>query len=111
MSMEVPGSQTCSTWKLAEREHILVRRLLRSAADMSGKLSPRQQAVMEGALNLALRLGLPAEKLLEQLLHEEGGAELYQAYHRAVSLSLTHYCTPFISMAKRCLCLALPHTL
>ena len=39
---------------------------------------------MEGALNLALRLGLPANKLLDQLLHTEGGASLYQAYRRAV---------------------------
>ncbi len=59
-------------------------RLLSAASAMSGKLSPRQQAVMEGALNLAVRLGLPAEKLLQQLLHSEGGAQLYQAYHRAV---------------------------
>ena len=51
---------------------------------MAGKLSPRQQVVMEGALNLAVRLGLPAEKLLQQLLHTKGGAQLYQAYHRAV---------------------------
>ena len=39
---------------------------------------------MEGALNLALRLGLPANTLLDQLLHKEGGASLYQAYRRAV---------------------------
>ena len=45
---------------------------------------------MEGALNLAVRLGLPAEKLLQQLLHTEGGAQLYQAYHRAVC-SLLRY--------------------
>jgi len=51
---------------------------------MSGMLSPRQQAVMEGALNLAVRLGLSSEKLLRQLLHAEGGAQLYQAYRRAV---------------------------
>ena len=59
-------------------------RLLKAASDMSGKLSPRQQAVMEGALNLALRLGLATEKLLQQLLHADDGAQLYQAYRRAV---------------------------
>ena len=64
-------------------------RLLKAASDMSGKLSPRQQAVMEGALNLALRLGLATEKLLQQLLHADGGAQLYQAYRRAVCILLT----------------------
>lgn len=64
-------------------------RLLKAASDMSGKLSPRQQAVMEGALNLALRLGLATEKLLQQLLHADGGAQLYQAYRRTVSILLT----------------------
>lgn len=63
-------------------------RLLSAASAMSGKLSPREQTVMEGALNLAVRLGLPAEKLLRQLLHTEGGAQLYQAYHRAVCSEL-----------------------
>ena len=69
-------------------------RLLKAASDMSGKLSPRQQAVMEGALNLALRLGLDTEKLLQQLLHADGGAQLYQAYRRAVCIILTqpHTC-------------------
>ena len=43
---------------------------------------------MEGALNLALRLGLPAESLLQQLLRQEDGAHMYQAYRRAVRNSL-----------------------
>ena len=64
------------------------------AASMCGKMSPRQQVVMEGALNLALRLGLPADKLLAQLLHTEGGASLYQAYRRAVrSFTAVHCCS------------------
>lgn len=62
-------------------------RLLDMAARLCGKLSPRQQAVIEGALNLALRLGLPADALLDQLLHTEGGASLYEAYRRAVRCS------------------------
>lgn len=64
-------------------------RLLKAASDMSGKLSPRQQAVMEGALNLALHLGLATKKLLQHLLHADGGAQLYQIYRRAVCILLT----------------------
>lgn len=85
MPLEQIGYQTFSHMGASGRWLGWVCRLLSSASAMSGRLPPRQQAVMEGALNLAVRLGLPAEKLLQQLLHSEGSAQLYQTYHRAVS--------------------------
>ena len=59
-------------------------RLLEAACASPADAPPKQRAVMEGALNLAIRLGLPAGALLGRLLDPAAGPALYERFPRVV---------------------------
>ncbi len=59
-------------------------RLLDTATRSAASLSPKQRPVMEGALNLAIRLGLPTSALLDKVLDPSTGAAFYESFRRAV---------------------------
>ena len=60
-------------------------RLLDIASSSGTNASPKQRPVMEGALNLAIRLGLPTGALLDKVLDATSGAAFYENFRRAVS--------------------------
>ena len=59
-------------------------RFLEAACAMPADAPPRQRGVLEGALNLAIRLGLPDQALLGRLLDPAAGPGLYERFRRVV---------------------------
>ena len=63
-------------------------RCLEAACALQPGAPPAARAVTEGALNLAIRLGLPPAALLGRLLDPAGGPRLYEQFRRVVRLCL-----------------------
>lgn len=61
-------------------------RCLDAACALPPGAPPAARAATEGALNLAIRLGLAPAALLARLLAPAGGARLYEGFRRVVRL-------------------------
>jgi len=60
-------------------------RLLETVSTSGAAASPMERPVMEGALNLAIRLGLPTSALLDKVLDARAGAAFYENFRKSVS--------------------------
>lgn len=59
-------------------------RFLSLAADLQGKATPQQHLAAEGALNLAVRLGLPATAILTKLIGPTCSESFYESYRTVI---------------------------
>lgn len=59
-------------------------RFLSLAANLQGNAPPQQQLAAEGALNLALRLGIPANDIMDKLLGPKSNNSFYDAYRTVI---------------------------
>lgn len=66
---------------------MFINRLLEAASGLKAGVSPKQRMVMEGALSLAIRLGLPSQSLLDKVLDPATGAAFYENFRRPASTS------------------------
>ena len=69
---------------LLSQTHFLLLRFLSLAANLQHNALPQQQLAAEGALNLALRLGIPATAILDKLVGPSCRESFYESYRTVI---------------------------
>ncbi len=69
---------------LLSQTHLLLLRFLSLAANLQHNALPQQQLAAEGALNLALRLGIPASAMLDKLIGPSCRESFYESYRTVI---------------------------
>lgn len=66
------------------QKHLLLLRFLSLAANLRHNALPQQQLAAEGALNLALRLGISASAMLDKLVGPSCRESFYESYRTVI---------------------------